>query len=99
MTRNAKAKRFKKFRKDASILSVTRTIEQEFGLPIGSVRIEYPSGRKARIDSTVGNLALCWSMDDVGVDPIERPKIRAAAVIDPIQQDQIPIQLTARSQP
>ncbi len=58
--REMKPIRYKVFRSDASIESAQRTIETKFGLPRDSVKLVYPSGRKARSDSTVGTLVGNW---------------------------------------
>jgi hypothetical protein len=55
--------RFRKFREDASIATVEKTIAEISGLPEGSVRIVYPSGRKARSDSDVGKLKKYWGVE------------------------------------
>lgn len=55
------ALRHRKVRKDASIIAITRKLETLLGLPHGSVKLCYPSGRKARSDSTVGNLQKNWN--------------------------------------
>jgi hypothetical protein len=52
--------RFKVFRVDASIHTAERTIQSKFGLPDGSVKLVYPSGRKAKSDGTVGALIKHW---------------------------------------
>jgi len=58
--RAAKPIRFRKARSDASVSSIVQTIEKKLGLPSGSVKLVYPSGRKARIDATVGSLLAHW---------------------------------------
>lgn len=58
--RTAKPTRFRKARSDASVSSIEQTIEKKFGLPGGSVKLVYPSGRKARMDATVGSLLAHW---------------------------------------
>jgi hypothetical protein len=55
------ATRHRKVRKDASIVAATRMIEKLFGLPKSSVKLCYPSGRKARSDSTIGALQKNWN--------------------------------------
>lgn len=49
-----------KLHDDGSISNAVRQIETVFDLPKGSVRLEYPSGRKARSDSNVGNVRTAW---------------------------------------
>jgi hypothetical protein len=55
--------RYTRLHDDGSIKikSTVRTLERKFGLPEGSVRLVYPSGRRARWDSTVGRLKQRWS--------------------------------------
>lgn len=67
--RKGKVIRSRKFRDDASIVSVTRSIEEKFGFPKGSVRIQYPSGRKARTDSTLGKLKKAFEEDVKNTEP------------------------------
>jgi hypothetical protein len=57
---NRKPIRYTRLHDDGSIKSALRTIERKFGLPEGSVRLVYPSGRRARWDSTVGRLKQRW---------------------------------------
>lgn len=45
---------------DSSIEAAQKTIEEKLALPKGSVKLVYPSGRKARADSTVGALVKNW---------------------------------------
>jgi len=45
---------------DGLVGNAARSIEREMKLPKGSVRLIYPSGRKARTDSTVGALKRRW---------------------------------------
>lgn len=52
--------RYKVLRIDAYIETAQKTIEEKFGLPNGAVKLIYPSGRKARSDSTVGALLNHW---------------------------------------
>ena len=61
--RRDKPSRFRKAREDASIVSIQTTMEKKFGLPSGSVKLVYPSGRKARADSTVGLLKKRWESE------------------------------------
>ncbi|MEV8518614.1 hypothetical protein ABZR86_02340 [Dyella marensis] len=66
-TKKATAKRAVKPRRqtvlhdDGSIQNAVNVIERVFKLPKGSVRLIYPSGVKAHIDSTVGNLRKRWA--------------------------------------
>jgi hypothetical protein len=50
------AKRTFSLRRDASVGAGIRTIESVFGLPEGSVRLQLPSGRRARTDKKIGAL-------------------------------------------
>ena len=59
-TRSQNPTRFRKARSDATIESIQRTLENKFGLPSGSVKLVYPSGRKARADATVASLVAHW---------------------------------------
>lgn len=52
--------RFRAAKADAHLSSMQATLEKTFGLPAGSVRLVYPSGRKARSDSTVGTFRDHW---------------------------------------
>jgi len=54
------ARRQARLHDDGSISNAVRQIESVFDLPKGSVRLEYPSGRKARSDSNVGNVREAW---------------------------------------
>lgn len=48
-------------RTDSRISSLTREIERRYGLPLGSVLIVRPSGRRMNKTSTVGRLLVAWS--------------------------------------
>ena len=52
--------RVRSARDDASVKSIAKRIEKDYGLPDGSVRIENPTGKKARSDGTVGSLRKRW---------------------------------------
>lgn len=54
------AKRYRKARSDASIESIQQTIEKEYGLPPGCVKLVKPNGKKIRADATVGTLCKKW---------------------------------------
>ncbi len=54
------ARRKFNLRRDATIATGQRKIEQVFGLPEGSVRFHLPSGRRARADKTVRALLSDW---------------------------------------
>jgi len=54
--------RYRKAKPDASIESIQKQIEKMLGLTVGSVKLVYPSGRKVRIDSTVGALRTHWKV-------------------------------------
>lgn len=47
-------------RGDASPDAIVRAIQWVFRLPAGSVKLLYPSGRKARRDSSIFNLRKAW---------------------------------------
>lgn len=55
-TKQFAAKRKFNLRRDASVATGTREIERVFGLPEGSVRLQLPSGRRARSDKSIGAL-------------------------------------------
>jgi hypothetical protein len=59
-TRSEKPSRFRVAKSDAFLSSIQKTIETKLKLPPGSVRLVYPSGRKARTDSTVGAFRKHW---------------------------------------
>lgn len=52
--------RQRKAKADGSIGALQATIEKNYGLPTGCIKIVYPSGRKARIDADVGALRSHW---------------------------------------
>jgi hypothetical protein len=62
--REDRPSRFRKARGDASIATIQRTLEDKFGLPGGSVKLVYPTGRKARSDSKVELLIKSWDKKD-----------------------------------
>jgi hypothetical protein len=55
-SRNEPPRRQRGARKDASIGSIERHMENAYNLPKGSVKISNPSGRDARSDQKVGTL-------------------------------------------
>lgn len=55
-----KAKRYMAIRRDAAIDKALGTIEKEYKLPKGSVRLVNPSGRQIRSDTTVDKLLKNW---------------------------------------
>lgn len=52
--------RQRKAKADGSVGTLQKTIEGNYGLPAGSIKIVYPSGRKARVDADVGALRTHW---------------------------------------
>jgi len=52
--------RYRDARGDASIKTISKRIEKDYGLPTGSVKIENPTGKKARSDGKVGSLRKRW---------------------------------------
>ena len=52
--------RFRKARNDASVGSIQKTIEENYGLPTGSVRLVNPNGKKIRSDAIIGTLISNW---------------------------------------
>lgn len=51
-----KALRFKKARADACVESIQATIECDYGLPAGSVRLLRPDGTPKRRDASIASL-------------------------------------------
>jgi hypothetical protein len=60
VTRVGKPIRQRKAKSDGYVGTLQKTIEKNYGLPSGSIKIVYPSGRKARIDTDVGALRMHW---------------------------------------
>jgi len=65
MTKKKKGREFPALRKfglrsDALVETGQREIERVFNLPAGSVRLELPSGRRARADKAIGALLADW---------------------------------------
>ena len=58
--RVSKPIRQRKAKADGSVGTLQKTIEKNYGLPAGSIKVVYPSGRKARIDADVGALRAHW---------------------------------------
>ena len=58
--RNETPVRYRDAREDASIKTISKRIEKDYGLPAGSVTIKNPGGRKARSDGKVGSLRKRW---------------------------------------
>lgn len=54
------AKRHRIARSDSSIPALLKTIESTFNLPVGSVMLVYPSGRRAGGNATVGSFRRNW---------------------------------------
>ena len=52
--------RYRDARDDASIKTISKRIEKDYGLPAGSVTIKNPTGTKARSDGKVGSLRKRW---------------------------------------
>lgn len=61
MKKELKPIRFQSIRKDTVIENAYRIIEDEYNLPKGSVRLVYPSGRKAYSNSTIDALRRHWN--------------------------------------
>jgi hypothetical protein len=59
-TRKSTPSRTRRARETATLGPLQRKVEDMLGIPHGSVRFEFPSGRKARIDSKVGTLRSSW---------------------------------------
>lgn len=62
--RQDRPSRYRRAKSNSSIFSAQKTIEAMLGLPKGSIKLVYPSGRRARIDSTVGILRDHWEIND-----------------------------------
>jgi hypothetical protein len=58
--KNFVPKRTFSLRRDASVRTGIREIERVFGLPEGSVSLQLPSRRRARIDKKIGALLSDW---------------------------------------
>ena len=54
--RNENGRRYRNAREDAKVGSIERRVEQDYGLPKGSVQINRPGGSNARSDKKIGNL-------------------------------------------
>ena len=54
------AKRHRSARFDAPVDSIVKKIEKAFDLPTGSVKLQYPSGKKARSDTNIFALRKKW---------------------------------------
>lgn len=52
--------RYRRARADSSLATLQRSIERDYGLPAGSIRIVRPDGRKVRSDARVGHLRREW---------------------------------------
>lgn len=52
--------RYRDAREDSSIKTISKRIEKDYGLPAGSVKIENPTGKKARSNGKVGSLRKRW---------------------------------------
>lgn len=55
-TKNEEPRRYRDARSDASIGSIEKRIEKDYGLSSGSVQINNPDGSNSRSDKEVGNL-------------------------------------------
>ena len=53
--------RYRAARDDASADAVTANIERDYGLPAGSVKLVYPSGRKCGFN--IGTLRRYWDLN------------------------------------
>lgn len=59
-TRTRHPTRYRSARADSSLATLQRTIERDYGLPAGAIRIVRPDGRKVRCDATVRHLRREW---------------------------------------
>ncbi len=55
------AKRKFNLRRDATVATGQRKIEEVFGLPEGSVNLHLPNGRRARGDKSIDALLADWN--------------------------------------
>lgn len=55
-SRNEEGRRYRNARKDASVGSIEKDIEKNYGLPSGSVSIRNSDGGNARSDKKISNL-------------------------------------------
>jgi hypothetical protein len=62
-TKADNAKRHRKARKDVAIPALIKTIEKTYKLPAGSIRVVYPSGRRAGANATAGSVRSKWERD------------------------------------
>jgi hypothetical protein len=58
------ASRHRSAREDANVDSLIKTIEKAYNLPSGSVKLQYPNGRKVRSDTDIGQLRSHWQRKD-----------------------------------
>lgn len=56
MSRNEEAKRYRSARQDASVGSIEKRIERDYGLPEGSISIRNKDGANARSDKRIENV-------------------------------------------
>jgi hypothetical protein len=54
--RKENGRRFRNAREDATVGSIERRIEKDYGLPTGTVQINRADGGNARSDKRIGNL-------------------------------------------
>ena len=59
-TKSDTSRRGRAIRRDATVGSTMRIIEENFGLPNGSVALLLPSGKKARRDKSIDSLLIDW---------------------------------------
>lgn len=59
---NQKPIRYRKVKSQCSIKSAAATVEANFGLPAGSVKLVRPDGRKMRSNATVRALRAAWAL-------------------------------------
>ena len=59
-TRTQYPARYRRARADSSLATLQRSIERDYGLPQGSIRIVRPDGRKVRCDAKVAHLRREW---------------------------------------
>ena len=54
--RNEQGRRFRDVRQDAGVGATEKRIEDDYGLPPGSISIRNPDGKDARSDKKIGKL-------------------------------------------
>lgn len=61
--RSQSARRYRKAYRTTEIATITKRIADVFSLPVDSIRLIYPTGRKAHSNATVGSLRDRWEVE------------------------------------